>query len=76
MDDPAPEEIKRLAKDAYAAIGRTEMVRGDWIKPGAAVIDVGINRIEDDSGQAIGCFVRDSHTLNHSPAQAGRPAAQ
>jgi methylenetetrahydrofolate dehydrogenase (NADP+) / methenyltetrahydrofolate cyclohydrolase len=30
-----------------AAIGRTEMVRGDWIKPGAAVIDVGINSIPD-----------------------------
>ncbi len=30
-----------------AAIGRPEMVRGDWIKPGAVVIDVGINRIED-----------------------------
>ena len=30
-----------------AAIGRPEFVRGDWIKPGAAVIDVGINRIPD-----------------------------
>jgi methylenetetrahydrofolate dehydrogenase (NADP+) / methenyltetrahydrofolate cyclohydrolase len=29
----------------FAAIGRPEMVRGDWIKPGATVIDVGINRI-------------------------------
>ncbi len=29
-----------------AAVGRAQMVRGDWIKPGAAVIDVGINRIE------------------------------
>jgi methylenetetrahydrofolate dehydrogenase (NADP+)/methenyltetrahydrofolate cyclohydrolase len=29
----------------YAAVGRPEMVRGDWIKPGATVIDVGINRI-------------------------------
>ena len=29
-----------------AAVGRPEMVRGDWIKPGATVIDVGINRIE------------------------------
>jgi methylenetetrahydrofolate dehydrogenase (NADP+)/methenyltetrahydrofolate cyclohydrolase len=31
----------------FAAIGRPEMVRGDWIKPGATVIDVGINRIVD-----------------------------
>lgn len=30
------------------AVGRPEMVRGDWIKPGATVIDVGINRIEAD----------------------------
>jgi methylenetetrahydrofolate dehydrogenase (NADP+)/methenyltetrahydrofolate cyclohydrolase len=30
-----------------AAVGRPELVRGDWIKPGAAVIDVGINRIPD-----------------------------
>src|ERR1700741_2819286 len=29
----------------YAAVGRAEMVRGDWIKPGATVIDVGINRL-------------------------------
>ncbi|MEA2167606.1 MAG: methylenetetrahydrofolate dehydrogenase / methenyltetrahydrofolate cyclohydrolase, partial [Solirubrobacteraceae bacterium] len=29
-----------------AAVGRPEMVRGDWVKPGAAVIDVGINRTE------------------------------
>jgi len=32
-----------------AAIGRPEMVKGNWIKPGAVVIDVGINRIEDSS---------------------------
>jgi methylenetetrahydrofolate dehydrogenase (NADP+)/methenyltetrahydrofolate cyclohydrolase len=30
------------------AVGRAEMVRGDWIKPGATVIDVGINRVESD----------------------------
>jgi len=32
-----------------AAIGRPEMVRADWIKPGAVVVDVGINRVDDDS---------------------------
>jgi 5,10-methylene-tetrahydrofolate dehydrogenase/methenyl tetrahydrofolate cyclohydrolase len=32
-----------------AAVGRAEMVKGDWIKPGAAVIDVGTNRVDDDS---------------------------
>jgi methylenetetrahydrofolate dehydrogenase (NADP+)/methenyltetrahydrofolate cyclohydrolase len=35
----------------YAAVGRAEMVRGDWIKPGATVIDVGINRIAGDDGK-------------------------
>ena len=35
----------RRADVLIAAVGRAEMVRGDWIKPGAAVIDVGINRI-------------------------------
>ena len=35
----------------YAAVGRPEMVRGDWIKPGATVIDVGINRLPGDDGK-------------------------
>ena len=33
-----------------AAVGQPEMVKGDWIKPGACVIDVGINRVEDAAG--------------------------
>ncbi len=37
----------RRAEILIAAIGRPEMVRGDWIRPGATVIDVGINRIEE-----------------------------
>ena len=37
----------RGADILIAAVGRPEMVRGDWIKPGAAVIDVGINRLPD-----------------------------
>ncbi len=40
-------DVVRGADVLIAAIGKTEMVRGDWVKPGAAVIDVGINRIED-----------------------------
>ena len=36
----------READILFAAVGRPEMVRGDWIKLGAAVIDVGINRVE------------------------------
>ncbi len=39
--------ITRQADVLIAAIGKAEMVRGDWVKPGAYVIDVGINRIED-----------------------------
>ena len=35
----------------YAAVGRAEMVRGDWIRPGATVIDVGINRLGDGNGK-------------------------
>ncbi|MBY0618729.1 bifunctional methylenetetrahydrofolate dehydrogenase/methenyltetrahydrofolate cyclohydrolase FolD [Sphingomonas ursincola] len=37
--------IVRLADIVVAAVGRPEMVRGDWIRPGATVIDVGINRV-------------------------------
>ena len=39
----------RRADIVIAAVGRARMVKGDWIKPGATVIDVGINRIEDAS---------------------------
>jgi len=42
-------EIVRQADILIAAIGKAEMVRGDWIKPGAAVIDVGINSRPDPS---------------------------
>ena len=41
----------RQADLVYAAVGRPEMVRGDWIKPGATVIDVGINRIPTGDGK-------------------------
>ena len=41
-------DVCRRADILIAAVGRPEMVRGDWIKPGATVIDVGINRIEQD----------------------------
>ena len=41
--------ITRGADILVAAIGRPEYVKGDWIKPGAVVIDVGVNRVEDDS---------------------------
>ena len=41
--------VCREADVLIAAVGKAEMVRGDWIKPGAVVIDVGINRIPDPS---------------------------
>lgn len=40
-------ELCGTADILVAAVGRTEMVRGDWIKPGAVVLDVGINRKDD-----------------------------
>jgi methylenetetrahydrofolate dehydrogenase (NADP+)/methenyltetrahydrofolate cyclohydrolase len=48
--------IVRRADVVVAAVGRAEMVRGDWIKPGATVIDVGINRLptEDGKGRLVG----------------------
>jgi len=44
--------VCRRADLLVAAIGRPEMVRGDWIKPGATVIDVGINRLAAESGKS------------------------
>jgi methylenetetrahydrofolate dehydrogenase (NADP+)/methenyltetrahydrofolate cyclohydrolase len=44
-------DIARRADILVAAVGRPEMVKGDWIKPGAAVIDVGVNRVD---GKLIG----------------------
>jgi len=44
-------DVVRDMDVVIAAVGRAEMVRGDWIKPGATVIDVGINRIPTDEGK-------------------------
>jgi methylenetetrahydrofolate dehydrogenase (NADP+)/methenyltetrahydrofolate cyclohydrolase len=45
-----PEECRR-ADILVAAVGRAEMVKGDWVKPGATVIDVGINRVDGGDGK-------------------------
>jgi len=45
------EQLCAQADLVYAAVGKPEMVRGDWIKPGATVIDVGINRLPDADGK-------------------------
>jgi methylenetetrahydrofolate dehydrogenase (NADP+)/methenyltetrahydrofolate cyclohydrolase len=44
-------DVVRAADIVVAAVGRPEMVPGDWIKPGATVIDVGINRVPADGGK-------------------------
>ncbi|MFU1477697.1 bifunctional methylenetetrahydrofolate dehydrogenase/methenyltetrahydrofolate cyclohydrolase FolD [Roseovarius sp. C7] len=46
-------EVVRRADIVVAAVGRPEMVPGDWIKEGATVIDVGINRIERDGKNVL-----------------------
>jgi methylenetetrahydrofolate dehydrogenase (NADP+)/methenyltetrahydrofolate cyclohydrolase len=43
--------VARRADILVAAIGRPHYVKGDWVKPGATVIDVGINRVEADEGK-------------------------
>lgn len=43
-------ELARQADIVVAAVGRPEMIQGDWIKPGACVLDVGINRIDAPEG--------------------------
>jgi methylenetetrahydrofolate dehydrogenase (NADP+)/methenyltetrahydrofolate cyclohydrolase len=52
----------RTADILVPAVGRPEMVRGDWIKPGACVIDVGINRIDaPEKGEGKTRLVGDAH---------------
>lgn len=45
-------DVVRRADIVVAAVGRPEMVKGDWIKPGATVIDVGINRVPTEDGKS------------------------
>lgn len=44
-------EVCRQADILVVAVGRAEMVRGDWVKPGAIVIDVGVNRVDDPNAK-------------------------
>jgi len=56
------QEVSRRADIVVAAVGRAEMVTGDWIKPGATVIDVGINRIDaPEKGEGKTRLVGDCH---------------
>lgn len=59
--------ISKTADIVVAAVGRPEMVGADWIKPGATVIDVGINRLDPDAGHPNGRLVGD---VDYEPALA------
>jgi len=52
-------DIVRRADIVVAAVGRPEMIRAGWIKPGATVIDVGINRLPPEPGKERGKLVGD-----------------
>lgn len=52
-------DVVRRADIVVAAVGRAEMVKGDWLKDGAVVIDVGINRLEPVGDAAKGRLVGD-----------------
>ncbi len=52
-------EVVRRADIVIAAVGRPEMVKADWLKPGATVIDVGINRLPPADGAEKGKLVGD-----------------
>jgi len=55
-------DVVRRADIVVAAVGRPEMVTGDWIKPGATVIDVGINRLDaPEKGEGKTKLVGDAH---------------
>ena len=51
----------RSADVLIAAMGQAELIRGEWIKPGAVVIDVGVNRVDDPSKQSGYRLVGDVH---------------
>ncbi|WP_373491709.1 bifunctional methylenetetrahydrofolate dehydrogenase/methenyltetrahydrofolate cyclohydrolase FolD [Parasphingorhabdus sp.] len=55
-------EVVRRADIVVAAVGRAEMVKGDWLKAGAVVIDVGINRLNPEPGAEKGRLVGDVAT--------------
>ena len=58
------ETITRQADILVAAVGRPLMVKADWIKPGAVVIDVGINRVENPSDTSKTMLVGDVDYVN------------
>ena len=73
MPIPAPKIWRSGCSEAdilVAAVGRPEMVKGDWIKPGAVVIDVGINRVPaPEKGEGKTKLVGD---VDFAEAESGR----
>ncbi|WP_120498082.1 bifunctional methylenetetrahydrofolate dehydrogenase/methenyltetrahydrofolate cyclohydrolase FolD [Kiloniella sp. EL199] len=61
-------DVVRQADIVVAAVGRPEMVKGDWVKPGATVIDVGINRIEVDGKNKLVGDVATAEAMEHAGA--------
>ena len=59
--------VVRRADIVVAAVGRPEMIKGDWIKPGATVIDVGINRLPKAEGENRGRLVGDVDFASAQP---------
>ena len=70
-------DVVRRADIVVAAVGRAEMVKGDWLKPGAVVIDVGINRLppaeEGKKGKLVGdvAFAETDHVKAITPVPGG-----
>lgn len=64
-------EICKTADILCAAIGRAEFVRGDYIKEGATVIDIGVNRMDDGSLKGDVCFTEASHAEYITPVPKG-----
>ena len=64
--------VCRRADLLVAAIGKPEMVRADWIKPGATVIDVGINRVPGEGGASRASSAMWRRTRARSPAPLRR----
>ncbi|WP_133366622.1 bifunctional methylenetetrahydrofolate dehydrogenase/methenyltetrahydrofolate cyclohydrolase FolD [Qipengyuania sediminis] len=62
------QSLVRRADIVVAAVGRAEMVKGDWLKPGATVIDVGINRLPPADGEAKARLVGDVDFASASEA--------
>ena len=77
--------VARRADILVAAVGQPEMVRGDWVKPGAIVIDVGINRVAAQRARRIRqtqdasrwrrrlCGSRRGRRRDHARARRRRP---